>query len=99
MVDNRKSRYVNSNAQATNCKALMCKLRSLDFSIIETALYLDAYPGCRRALEHYHRLKKERMRVAEMINNSCGPLTIKDNVSTAEWDWYKGPWPWDPDAN
>ena len=99
MVDSRNIRRGTSGASTANCKALMCKLRTLDFAIIETALYLDAYPGCRGALNYYSRLIRERAKVAEMINSTCGPLTMKENMSTTEWNWHKGPWPWEPDAN
>ena len=46
-----------------------------------------------------HRLIEERMRLADMVNERCGPLTIKSNVSATDWTWVKGPWPWEPDAN
>ena len=82
-----------------NSTSLMNKLRTLDFAITETVLYLDAYPKCRRALEYYHRLLKERAKVAEMVNNVIGPLTAGSNMSQTEWKWCQGPWPWEPDAN
>ena len=83
----------------SNCKDLMHRLRMVDFSIIETAMYLDAYPKCQKALEYYHKLIEERMQLADMVNERCGPLTIKSNVSRTDWTWVKGPWPWEPDAN
>lgn len=99
MVDRRNDGYACHGGMGANCRSLMNKLRTLDFAIIETGLYLDAYPQCRRALEYYHRLLKERAKVAEMVNGSCGPLTMKSNVSQTEWNWPRGPWPWEPDAN
>ncbi len=99
MADRRNDGCMMPGSSGSNCRALMNKLRTLDFAIIETGLYLDAYPKCRRALEYYHRLLNERAKVAEMINNGCGPLTMKNNASRTEWNWHKGPWPWEPDAN
>ncbi len=77
----------------------MKKLKTVDFAIIETALYLDAYPKCRKALEYYRQLIKERETLAEAINSKCGPMTIRDNNDCSEWSWVAGPWPWEPEAN
>ena len=35
-----------------DCARLMQQLREIDFSIVETALYLDAYPEQPQALEY-----------------------------------------------
>ena len=75
------------------------KLRAIDFAIVDTALYLDVYPDCQKALEHYHMLIAEREKLAEAINCKYGPITIKENKSRTKWEWVRGPWPWEPDAN
>ena len=77
----------------------MKKLKAVDFAIIDTALYLDAYPKCKKALEYYRQLTKERAMLAEAINGKCGPITVRDNESCSEWTWATGPWPWEADAN
>ena len=82
-----------------NCSGLMKKLQAVDFAIVETALYLDAYPDSQKALEFYHRLLKERELLADAYHTRCGPTTAWDNKSTDSWDWVKGPWPWEADAN
>ena len=82
-----------------NCKALSRKLQVLDFSIVDTAIYLNAYPHCKEALDYYHKLVKEREALCEMINEKCGPVTAMGNKSNSEWNWVSGPWPWEPDAN
>ena len=81
------------------CAGLMKKLKEVDFAIIETALYLDAYPKCRKALDYYKQLIKERGMLAEAINHKCGPMTIRDNEERDSWSWVEGPWPWEADAN
>lgn len=82
-----------------DCAEMKRRLRMLDFAIVDTVLYLDAYPNCKKALAYYHRLKGEREALAEMIHAQCGPTTAWSNDSTESWDWVKGPWPWEPDAN
>ena len=87
------------NTVPMNCAGMQRKLQMLDFAIVETTLYLDAYPDCRKALEYYHTLIAEREALAQSIHAQCGPTTAWDNKSTTSWDWISGPWPWEFDAN
>ena len=68
--------------------------------MIETVLYLDAYPECNEALSYYHTLKKEREKVVEELSRKCNmPITAFDNDSMDKWNWINAPWPWEYDAN
>lgn len=75
----------------------MRRLQQLDFAIQEVVLYLDSYPGCRRALDRYHRLLCERARAAAECAEVNGPLTAWSNENTDAWDWVGNPWPWQSD--
>ena len=84
----------------TSCRDAMKKIQKIDFSIVETVLYLDAYPHCRQALNHYHALIEEQKRLKESMQKAgCAPVCATENVSQTEWQWTVGPWPWQPDAN
>ena len=87
------------NQQDRTCKSQLENLRALDFAIVETGLYLDAYPQCREALEYYHALIAQREKVAAAYEKGCAPLTVYGNRSKTSWDWVAGPWPWEADAN
>ena len=78
---------------------MLKKLRALDFAVQETVLYLNAYPENSQALDYYHQLLEQRKQLLSAYEKSCGPLTMYGNVSRNSWDWVKGPWPWEPDAN
>ena len=94
------NRCSDNNCGSPDCRALQMKLKMIDFSLIDTILYLDAYPNCKKALDHYHKLKAEREMVADAINNSCNmPITSFNNTSECSWNWVDNPWPWDADAN
>ena len=82
-----------------HCHALKRQLQAIDFSIVETVLYLDAYPNCRQALDYYHKLIAEREALVSVINEKCGPVSARENKSRTEWNWIRGPWPWELDAN
>ncbi len=81
------------------CDKLLEQIRAVDFAIVETALYLDAYPDCREALAYYHELMEKRNVLAGSYEHSCGPLTVGGNHSHDAWNWTEGPWPWELSAN
>ena len=83
----------------SRCCEVREKLRAIDFALVETTLYLDAYPNCAEALAYYHKLLAERHALAESYTQTCGPLTACDNASQTSWQWVKTPWPWELDAN
>ena len=74
-------------------------LRAIDFALVETALYLDAYPDSSEALGYYHKLLAERKSLMADYTQHCGPLTQYDNASQSSWQWVKTPWPWEHEAN
>ena len=85
--------------QSVSCQNLKKKLQMVDFAIIDTVLYLNAYPKCAQALEYYHKLVKEREILEGAMKEKCGPITAMTNQSRSEWTWPLGPWPWEPEAN
>lgn len=87
-----------SNGGSRNCRALLSKLRAVDFALNETVLYLDMYPDCREGKAFYHKLVAERKELVSVYESQCGPLTMYGN-GDGDWDWAKGPWPWEADAN
>ena len=83
-----------------NCQMLKRRLQAVDFALTETVLYLDAYPHCEKALAYHARLVAERETLVNALQTQCGmPITALDNASTTTWDWIKGPWPWENEAN
>ncbi len=78
---------------------LLERIRMVDFALVETILYLDAYPDNRQALAFYRELVNESNRLTEQYEKNFGPLTATANRSTTSWDWVKTPWPWELAAN
>lgn len=91
MTDNRNN--------DRGCRALMKRIRALDFAIQETVLYLDAYPHCVKALEHYHMLVEQRDAAVAEYQHICGPITACGNHNKTTWQWICSPWPWEYEAN
>ena len=98
------ARNVANNVQAcavrNDCKKLKEQLQIIDFAIVDTVLYLNAYPECKEALRYYHKLKEERKMLADTLAQSCNmPMTNLENHSEEKWTWIDSPWPWDIAAN
>ncbi len=97
-----RSRADMSFGNGTNkneCKGLLEKLCEIEFSLIDTVLYLDAYPHSGEALAYYKKLKAEREELIRTLSMSYGkPMTMFDNCGDT-WSWTEGPWPWEACAN
>ncbi len=78
-----------------NCRERMNLLRMLDFAIVETALFLDAYPDNAEALAYYHELKMRYKAAYKEYETTCGPLTIYSNESKTTWELASAPLPWE----
>lgn len=87
-----------NNAQ-NNTSELMRRLQKVDFAIVETCLYLDAYPNSREALAYYQRLITEQKMLRDRLAALGRPITNSENTAKDQWLWTKGPWPWQIEAN
>ncbi len=92
-------RGCSMNRNGMNGNQVREELRAIDFALVETSLYLDAYPNCQKALTYYHQLLAKRAVLAEQYVKVYGPLTHRDDLSGTSWQWVKTPWPWECDAN
>lgn len=107
MINNRmaRSRQAFSNdpqntpaRPAGNVKELQKKLQKVSFALVETVLYLDAYPNCEKAKRYYAELKNERHELLKALYESGMPMSAT-MVKDGEWSWVNGPWPWEYEAN
>ena len=76
-------------------RKLMQEIRQLDFAMIETALYLDGHPECKKALAYYNALQPKRDEKRAQYEREYGPLTMFSNKSQETWHWVKTAWPWE----
>lgn len=87
-------------SDSSACQGLARRLQAVDFSLVDTVLYLDAYPNSQEALDYYHKLLSERTELSSQLAEACRrPMTCMENASHDAWHWVDGPWPWDPRAN
>ena len=88
----------NMQSGGANIGNLIKKLRKIDFAIVDTVLYLDAYPHCKAALEYYKKLVAEREELSKKLSELGNPMSCMANLGDG-WDWIKSPWPWEYEAN
>lgn len=74
-------------------REMMNQIRSLDFAIIELALYLDTHPDDEKALCLHRKYAKEVKELKDKYQKVYGPLTI--NYPCNKWRWLEQPWPWE----
>lgn len=91
-------RQYEEEQPARGGSTMLDEIRADDFSLIETALYLDANPESAEALSYYRGLKDKREKLRKQYETSVGPLTAAGNEAST-WEWTKDPWPWEPEAN
>ena len=78
---------------------LLKDIQAEDFAVYEAALYLDAHPNTRCALEYYREHKAASLLLKEKYQELYGPLTLYGNGGAESWQWVNGPWPWEKEAN
>lgn len=74
-------------------REMMMRIRELDFSIIELALYLDTHPEDERALCMHKEYCKQVKELKDKYQRIYGPLTIYYPCN--KWRWLEEPWPWE----
>ena len=73
-------------------------IKTADFALYETVLYLDGHPTDEKALHYYHRMKKRSEELTKQYEECYGPLTICGVTAKEEWTWVRDPWPWEYDC-
>lgn len=77
-----------------NGNSLAEKIRALTFVKQELELYLDTHPGCRVALDYYHKTIDALKSLTEEYHNTHGPLVASGVTDEVDWTWVDEPWPW-----
>ena len=82
-----------------NCKRLLRQIQEIDFALMDTKLFLDAYPDNMEAMKYFNELLETRNTAAAAYRAQCGPLIAYERIDNNAWLWINGPWPWEYDAN
>ena len=72
---------------------LMDEIRSINFSIIELAQYLDINPDDRKALCLHNEYSNKLRMLTDTYQRLYGPLSIECPCN--KWRWLEQPWTWE----
>lgn len=78
---------------------LLHMIQKYDFALYDLMLYLDTHTGCQEALALFRKYKSQREKAIAEYTSRFGPLQAVHQQSEHEWDWGKGPYPWEKEAN
>ena len=78
---------------------LLKMIQAEDFTVYETALYLDGHPCDMTALAFYNQHRDAVEALKREYRQNYGPLTIYENEDCNRWQWVNSPWPGEKEAN
>lgn len=78
---------------------LMYAIQMYDFYLYELQLYLDTHPTCQNGLNAFRNYKALREQAVQTYNRSFGPISPFESNCEDAFEWAKGPWPWEKEAN
>lgn len=74
---------------------LLKHISQVSFALVDTVLFLDTHPCDEKALDYYHKVKKQREEAVDEYSRKYGPL-LNDRVECEDyWTWVETPWPWE----
>lgn len=75
-------------------------IRMYKFALTEANLFLDTHPNDKEALEYLKKTADTYEKAVIAYTESYGPLRVSEaGERDGMFDWVKGPWPWEVEAN
>ena len=74
-------------------------LQQYNFAAYDMLLYLDTHPCDKKAFKLYKELVEKTKSLKNEYEEKYGPLTPYSAARFDEFNWLKGPWPWEKEAN
>lgn len=87
------------NTKERNRECMMHEIDTISFAVNDLTLYLDTHPDCQHGLSLYYKLLEKRKNLLADFASQFYPLTalsmITGNCDSSQYDWCKGPMPWE----
>lgn len=80
-----------------NKQMMLRRLSSIHFALVELNLFLDTHPYNKEALMAFKEYENKFKALLKDYQQHFGPITARETIDNTEWDWIKGPWPWESD--
>lgn len=75
---------------------MLLELMALNFSVVETAMFLDTHPFDERAISMHNSFVRKYKKLNDIYNMKYSILS-SDEFSKCPWEFIKEPWPWEID--
>lgn len=82
----------------TKREALLKQISTYQFAAHDMQLYLDTHPDDSGAMEQMRRFQEKAAPLTAQYEKQYGALT-KRTEDGNNWDWIKGPWPWESEED
>lgn len=73
----------------------MRQIQIYDFTLFDTALFLDTHKTDKEAIAFYKKYKAKADEYRKEYISKYGPLNISDVESDSVWEWVNSAWPWE----
>ena len=80
-------------------RQLMYAIQMYDFYLYELQLYLDSHPTCQNGLHAFRKYRELRKKAVSTYTELFGPIAPLQSQCDNVFEWAKGPWPWEKEAN
>ncbi len=77
---------------------LLKRVQMFDFILTELNLFLDTHPDNAEALDYFEQYQYLKNQAVTQFENKYGPLRAEDFNGDKFFNWVKGPWPWESEA-
>ena len=88
---------MTNNTELSN--TMTHQLQALHFAVSELGLYLDTHPTDQDALDLFNQYSEMYEDALRNFEREKGPLMQMRGGISGTYQWSKGPWPWDYNAN
>lgn len=80
-------------------KELMQVIQKYDFALYDLMLYLDTHPHCTEGMRLFRKYRDKREEAVNEYVKNYGPIQALQSDTEKKWNWGKGPYPWEREAN
>lgn len=80
-------------------KQLAALIQRYEFALYDLQLYLDTHTQSREAIALFDKYRSQREQAVAEYTRRFGSLQAIQNQNPDRWDWVKGPYPWEKEAN
>ena len=77
--------------------SMLMEIKSLNFAVVELALYLDTHPDDQKALCLHNKYSNQLKELKDKYQKIFGPLDFYFPCN--KWRWLEEPWPWERRIN